>query len=167
GGLESPPKVERPLPERARALVGADRKAPVASPLGPRAGPHQRMARRQLPDALEERLLSGHVASGEELRNRGHVERGTARHPREDRLDLGPEEELPVGHRVVEGLDAQPIPRQEEALAGLIPESEGEHALQTLDAPVALLLVEMEDRLRVAAGAVAVSGDDPPSLRGG
>src|SRR2546423_467582 len=49
-------------------------------------------------------------------------------------------------------LDPQAVPRQQQALAALIPEPKSEHAAQTLDAPVAPCLVTMNDNLGVRAG---------------
>ena len=67
----------------------------------------------------------------------------------EQRLDLGAEEEAAVGLRVVERLDPEPVAREEELALARVPDREGEHALQPLDAADSLLLVEMDDRLGV------------------
>src|SRR5438309_1132313 len=46
---------------------------------------------------------------------------------------------------------------EEQSLAGAVPQSKGEHAPETLDAELLLLLVEVDDRLGVASGAVPVA----------
>ena len=61
--------------------------------------------------------VAGQVAGGEELRERRAVERRAPGRHRQDRLDLGGEQQLPVGHRVVQRLDAEPVAREEQALA--------------------------------------------------
>ena len=53
-----------------------------------------------------------------------------------------------VDRRVVERLDAEPVAGAEERLLALVPEREGEHAAQALDAGVAPLPVRAQDRPR-------------------
>src|SRR5258708_25758951 len=50
--------------------------------------------------------------------------------------------------------DPQPITGEEEPLPCRVPESEREHALESLYAALALLLVEVDDRLGVAPGLI-------------
>ena len=65
---------------------------------------------------------------------------------------------------VEQGLLADTIARQDEPTAGGIPDRHGEHAMQTPDAPRALVLVEVHDDLGVAAGGERMArADEPPA----
>src|SRR4051812_45498059 len=75
----------------------------------------------------------------------------------EDRLDLAPESERLAVRPVVERLLADPVPGHEELLLLLVPDREGEHAAEALDAALAHLLVEVDDRLGVRARVEAVA----------
>src|SRR5207249_9261743 len=75
----------------------------------------------------------------------------------QNRLDLRREQELVRRERVVQRLDAEPIAREEQPPPGPIPEREGEHAIQALDAALAIVFVRVHDRLGVAARPVAVA----------
>ncbi len=97
------------------------------------------------------------IARGEELRQHRLVQRGPLGPDRQDRLDLRREQQLPLGDAVVQGLDAEPVPREEQALLAPVPDGEREHALQRLDAALRLFLVEVHDGLGVAAGPVAMA----------
>src|SRR5439155_7205062 len=118
--------------------------------------PRERPAREELPHPLEERLLPGDEAIGQELgKNRLVERRAWAR--RQDRLDLGSEQELARRDGVVERLDSEPIAGQQESLARAIPQGEGEHAPQALHAALPRLRVEMKYRLGIAPGAVVMA----------
>src|SRR5206468_12461461 len=58
---------------------------------------------------------------------------------------------------VVEGLDAEAVARGEEPAARPVPEREGPHAVEALDAALAPLAVGGEDHLRVGGAAEAVA----------
>jgi hypothetical protein len=90
----------------------------------------------QPPHASEERLLPRHVAVGQELRHGGLVEPGPQPR-REQRLDLGGEQQLALVDGVVERLDAQPVAREQEPPPPGIPDREREHPFQPLDARLA------------------------------
>src|SRR6266436_4292829 len=120
----------------------------------PRPRPGEDVARWELADALKEGLVTGEEAGREELGDGRRVQRRpTGRHGK-DRLDLGGKQQLSVVHRVVQGLDPEPIPGEQEALPLPVPEGEGEHPLQPLHAGVALFLVKVQDRLGVAPGLI-------------
>ena len=70
---------------------------------------------------------------------------------REDRLDLGAEEQPVAGERPVERLDAEAVAREQQAPPRRVPDREREHAAEALDAVVAPLLVGVDDRLGVAS----------------
>ncbi len=68
-----------------------------------------------------------------------------------DGAHFGREEEPVALLRIVERFDAEGVAREEAALLALVPECEREHAAQWLHAIRAVLFVEPEDHLRVAA----------------
>jgi len=70
----------------------------------------------------------------------------------EECLDLGAEQEQAIAVPVVEGLFAQSIPCQQQALPGPVPDREGKHAAEALHAFLTHLLVEVEDCLGIALG---------------
>src|SRR5207253_2869445 len=72
-------------------------------------------------------------------------------------LDLGTEDELVLGEGEVERLDADAIAYQQQLSAAAIPESEGEHAAEVVDAVGSVFLVQVEDDLGVAPGPEAVA----------
>src|SRR5881396_2603272 len=146
------------LREAGGRLVERGRQLPVAARPDPLPGrPRQRPPGEQRFDVAEERLRSGHRARGEELGNDRGVERRPAREGGQNRLDLRREQELVPRERVVQRLDAEPIAREEQPPPGPIPEREGEHAIQALDAALAIVFVRVHDRLGVAARPVAVA----------
>ncbi len=58
---------------------------------------------------------------------------------------------------VVQGLDAEPVARDEQLALARVPDGEGEHTAQPLDAARAVLFVEVQDRLRVAVCLIDVA----------
>src|SRR5690606_5830159 len=76
----------------------------------------------------------------------------------EQRLDLGGEHEPVARLGVVERLDAEPVAGQEQPAPRPVPQREGEHPPQPVDAAVAVVLVEVRHDLGVALGAQAVAG---------
>src|SRR5699024_1577327 len=75
----------------------------------------------------------------------------------EEALNLRAKEEgLPIVI-VVEGLNAEDVPGAEELLLLLVPDDKGEHAPQLLQNALAVLLVPVEDGLRIGAGGELVS----------
>src|SRR5439155_13779954 len=79
----------------------------------------------------------------------------------EERLQLRPEEERPSRDQgVEERLLSQPVAGQEELPPSLIPHGKGEHAPQVRQEPGTVLLIEVDDHLRVGPCLEAV----PPGL---
>ena len=69
----------------------------------------------------------------------------------EQRLDLrGKEQRLGCCHEV-QRLDTDPVSRQQQLPATTVPEREGEHAAQVVDAVETEVLVQVQDDLGVAA----------------
>src|SRR5687768_18519658 len=85
----------------------------------------------------------------------------------EERLELGAEQEGLVVQRVIQRLDADAVPGDEEDVRSGIPDGEGEHATQTRDAVLAELLVGVNYDLGVAGGSEAMSAGQQllPKLR--
>jgi hypothetical protein len=143
---------------RARVL-GADgvveREAHVPVGQGRRhrlaAAPQQRMRGGQLQRLLEHRAWLGDVTEREVLLDGERVERAVEPAVGQHRLQLRAESHPAVVEQcVVHRLDAHPVARQEEALLVLVPESEGEHAAQLVDAAFAPGLPGVHDALGVA-----------------
>src|SRR5882672_7320689 len=124
--------------------------------------PGQGSPRQELRHPLEEGLRAGDIAVGKELGNDRRVEGRSDRAPREDRLDLGGEDQLSVRQREVERLDSEPVPGEEQPPARAVPHREREHALQPLHAALTFLLVEVHDRLGVAAGTITMAASLEP-----
>jgi hypothetical protein len=83
------------------------------------------------------------------------------RYSGQKRTDLGGKQEPAVLIMIIERLDPQPVPGQEEAFALLVPEGEGKHPdkLGQTFRPVLLILVQ--DHLGVGAGLEGVPGRGP------
>jgi len=75
----------------------------------------------------------------------------------QQRFYLRAEEDRPVGHGVVEGLDPEPVPRQHQPPFAPIPDCHGEHAAQVLDEVSTVLLVEVDQDLGVAVAGEVMS----------
>jgi hypothetical protein len=110
------------------------------------------VARRQLEDALEERL--GRVidpVARHQIVNRLGARR--ARPGEHDRLELGGERQATVRHPVVERLDAEAVARGEEAVLLRVPDREAPHPVHARQHVLAPGRPRGEDHLGVAAGA--------------
>src|ERR1700694_2010645 len=85
-----------------------------------------------------------------------------ARHARhcKERLQLARERQLKIAalrQRVIERFHAEPVASKQQSLALRIPEREREHPTQVQNAIVAMLLVEVNDHLGVAASRKAMT----------
>src|ERR1017187_5854690 len=76
----------------------------------------------------------------------------------QQRLDFRRECERVAVPEIVERLDAQAVAGAEQLLAISVPYGEGKHAAEVRQALVAILLVGVNHRLRVAMALVAMSG---------
>ena len=140
----------------SRPMLVSSAKAHV--PVWPRlaqglAAPHrQRVRRRQLAGLVEDAARLGHVAEREVLLDCERVDLAIHRAVREQALELRAENQRPVvEQRIVQRLHAQPVTRQEQRGAIAVPQREGEHAAEALDAGLAPRLPGMHDHLGVAA----------------
>ncbi len=75
----------------------------------------------------------------------------------EERLGLGGEGETAVDGCPVERLDAEPVAHQQQPLGALVPDGEGEHAVQVSGDVLTPFGTGAQDHLGVAAGTEAVS----------
>ena len=119
------------------------------------------VAGRDLRNALEERPLPCNVTRGEIIAD-GLCIHCPAQPGLEDRLDLGAEEELPFVEGIEQGLLSDTIPHEKKPFAPFVPEGDREHPLEVTDEIEPVILVEMDDRLRVAVRRESV----PRSLEG-
>ena len=119
--------------------------------------PREQVAGRQLPHARHDRAGTRDVAEHEESIDRGRVELAQLRLSLKERRQFGGKQQLAVALVHEQRLLAEAVARQEQASAGLVPESEGEHALQRVDQRVAELLVQVHEHLGVAARGEAMT----------
>ena len=136
-----------------------DRRLPVA--LDDRLAPRleaEHVPGRQAAHALEEGARCRHVAEVQVGGDRLGVQAPRHRGIGEQGLDLAPEHEPPARAPVVERLLAHPVAAEDEPPPALVPDGEGEHAVE---APGEIdrreLLGEMGDHLGVAARAQLVA----------
>ena len=122
--------------------VAAERQAPVDE--------HRRVGRRELVDRVENRARGGCVAEREVVMERRPVEPPGDRRMTKKRLGLRGEEEQVPTMPVVERLLSQPVTSEEQPPLGAVPDGEGEHAGEALDARFAVRGVGVEDDLGVA-----------------
>jgi hypothetical protein len=149
--LESTPPLRKAWRLRGREQR---RGIPIALRLrGATVADRQRVTGRQLEDAAEERQRVGHVAEAQVGQSCARIDRPIDPRRRQQRLQLRAEHEASGRFGVVERLDPEAVARQEERTARRIPDREGEHAPQALDAALARFLVEVHDHLRVRARA--------------
>ena len=140
-------------------LVGLELDVPVALDAQRRTALGHRKARRlELLHAVDDALRRRRRHEREQMAERLPVDRAIDLGQRENRLQLGRERDAAVDLRVVERLDAQAIAGQQQPLVPHVPDREREHAAQMVDAPRAVVLVEVDDRFGVAVGAERVAG---------
>src|SRR5688572_6019285 len=111
------------------------------------------MTGRQLPGVPVDRARLRDVAEGEIVLDRERVHLAAKTRVRHERLELRAEDELAISQeRVMERLDAEPVAREEQRLAVLVPQRESEHAAEALDARGTPRFPGVHDRLGVALG---------------
>ena len=102
------------------------------------------MGRRQLANVLEQRLAVKAELEREVIAQARAIDRHFGQE-RQQGLDLGGKDEPIVDRRIVERLDAEPIASAEEALLLFIPNREGEHAAEVIDAVDAPLTIGLQN----------------------
>ena len=93
---------------------------------------------------------------GKEIGQRFAIERRAVMLRRQQRLDLRAENQRAVGPlRVIQGLHAVAVARQEQPPLEPVPDGEGKHATHALERTLAQSLIQMQHRLGIGAGAIA------------
>src|SRR4051794_17924346 len=103
------------------------------------------MARRELVHAGVERCRRRHHEIREVWAQHLRVDFALYRRMLEQRLDLRAEDECPAALSPVERLLADRVPREQDAVSRGVPEREGEHPGEMLDAVLPVTLVQVED----------------------
>jgi len=103
----------------------------------------------QLPNVPEGRLAGQDGPVAEHVMQRLEVQLPGYGPVNEDRLDLGGKDQGSVPYRVVQRPDAEPVPRNEQALAAAVPERKGKLAVEPRKAGEPILFEQVEDDLRV------------------
>ena len=75
----------------------------------------------------------------------------------QQRFDLGSENYLTLGDTIVQRLFTHPVAGEKQGIVSAIPEGEGEHAVERVQATRAALFIEMHDHFRVRMGAKPVA----------
>ncbi len=99
----------------------------------------------------------GHVEEGQILQHRVGVDAFVSAGQPPDRPRLGGEPQLSFVDLVVEGLDSERIASQEEVSFPAVPDGEGEHAVELVDALRPLFFVQVDDDFRVAMASEGVT----------
>src|SRR5262249_59428020 len=120
--------------------------------------PERRVAGGQLGDALEDAGVGGNAGVGRVVVDRGAVALRGHGGVLEQGLQLAGEDEAALVEPVEERLLAEPVPRHEHGAVAAVPDREGEHAAEALDAAGAALLGSVDDRVRAGAGREAMPG---------
>ena len=107
---------------------------------------------RKLLNSLEQCFFAGHIHEREKPVD--HLRRDFAwdRRIGEDGFDFRGKDQRIVGQSVIERLDANAIPRQEEAAGAPIPNRKAEHSTQPFQASRPQLFIQVNDHFRVGLG---------------
>jgi hypothetical protein len=110
--------------------------------------------RRELACLPEDATGLGHIAQREVLLDGEWVDVALQAAVREQRFQLGAEQQRAIVEQgVMQRLDGEPIPGEEQRVAVPIPQRKGEHSAEALDAVLAPRLPRMDDDLGIALGA--------------
>ena len=144
-------------PDRGR-LREADVPVFAGFRYGPAAPDRQRVGRRKLARSAEDGARFGDVAQREVFLDRRRVDVAAQSAVREQRFQLGSEQQRAVGQqRVMQRLHPEAVAREEQRLPVAIPQREREHAAQALDTILAPGFPGVDDRLGVAPGTEPVA----------
>ena len=124
-----------------RAHIWLKLEAPVLLDRDPVPFQHDHVTWLELPDLRVNRPRSWNVPECEVIVQRLNVEVHVEDARSHQRLDLGTEEQAAVLHAVEQGLDAEPIARDDQPLLGLVPQGEREHSPQLPDELFSCLFV--------------------------
>ena len=116
----------------------------------------EQVTRRQLRDALERRLRRQRAPEGENLPERARVETARDLGQHEEGLHFRRDGEAAADDRVEDRPDAHAVARDHQSVAPPVVQRDRELAVQVLHETVAVLLVEVDDHLRVGVRVEAV-----------
>lgn len=115
------------------------------------------MPRGQLENRLQHRLVLDVAGVTHRGAQGGAIDLAHEPRNQRQRLELGGKHEAALTDVVEQRLDAGAVARQQQLLAAAVPEGEGEHALQPLQAVQSILLIGVENGFGVGRGAEAVA----------
>jgi hypothetical protein len=162
GALEQPVELVEHLGLRShvlRSVAGA----PEATERAVGRADAGRVCGRDLGDSREQGPVAGKVAERHGVGERLEVECGLHQAAREEGLHLGGEHPAELRLGPVERLLSEPVAGERERTLAPVPDREGEHPFQAIEARVAPLVPGEERHLRVPGGAERPSG--PLELR--
>ena len=116
-----------------------------------RAVPRQAMSGRQLEHARKDGARIGHIPERHVLPNGLGIELARKSGKQQQRAQLGRERDPILGRPIVHRLDAEPIARDQQRFGACVPDGEPEHPTQRIDEPRPILLVQVDERLRITA----------------
>src|SRR5690606_29398702 len=103
-------------------------------------------------------LVVGDVTEAEIVLHRRWIDRSIKSRMFLQRLEFRAKNNLTTSeYCIVERLDAEPVPRQEQRFGTTVPQRECEHSVETIEAALAPLLPGMHDYLGIASGAEYVT----------
>ncbi len=122
--------------------------------------PDEQVSGGELRDPGERGQRIGHVPQAEVGRYPAFIEPPGEARQRDERAELGAECDTVGRQPVAQGLDADTVPGQDQALRAGVPQGDREHPAQLDDTILPHLFVEVNDRLGVALRAEAVPAAD-------
>ena len=146
-----------PVPRRVLREVG---QLPVAPGLHPAVAAQQVVSRLKLVDAAERTERRRHVLEGQVVVDRDRVHRPLGLSILEQRLELGGEGQPRAREPVEERLDPEAVAREEQRAPPSVPDREGEHPPQAVEAAHPVSFVEAQQDLGVGARAKAGAGPE-------
>src|SRR5262245_8580627 len=115
------------------------------------------MTGRQFADAGEGRRRIGHITEREKIGDRSQVDLAFDAGVLQNRFDLRAEDQRPARQGVMQRLFADAVTSQEETALAPVPDGEGEHPTQSLDASLTFVLIKMRDGFSVCSCAQLVA----------
>ena len=130
---------------RVGGLTRCERRLPVTLDGDPAVAPRQRVAGRQLVDPLEDRPRRQRRPEGEDVIETERIDLARHTRMREQRLDLGGEQQLIVELRVKQRAYAEPIAREEQRAVARAPDRERPLPVELAHGVSAEVFVQMQD----------------------
>ncbi len=122
----------------------------------------QIVAGQEFAQALKQRFLSRQVVERQKLSNRRHVHLSANGWISQDGLQFRGKPQRTAVVEIVQRFDAHPVARHEQAASFRVPNGEGKHPAELLDALGTLVLVQMNNDFRVGLRAKYVAPLDQP-----